>query len=231
MIRKLAQRILLIIIMAVTVSCKEEYTVLFPDRSCESPCWNGIMPGKTTEEELLADLKNIPTIVEDSIYIYGQSDIFDNLVCFSLPSKVEAEVYIIKDKVVLILFKGKPGITIGQVIEQIGQPEYIITNPTAVHVSFGLSLNILVHGIYLSKGIGFRYDSGKYNIALKSKITPERKLDLFYYFDPNLYLQLAETGMFGHGANITPQKALMLLQPWSGYGVIGEKYPPVDYKY
>ena len=224
--------ICLLIIIVILTSCKNSYSFLLPDATCESPCWNGITPGKTTEEQLVADLKTIPIVAKDSIITNGGPRyIFDNLVFFSLPLEVKAIAFILKNKVVMILFSEKLGITIGQVVEKVGQPEYIITYPAFQPSFFGDSKDILVTIIFPSQGIAIEYNAGRMNRALRSEINPERRVEWILYFDPDKLQAILEDGMFTpHSLDLTAWQVKKLLQSWNGYGVIGEKYPPVDYK-
>src|SRR5690242_2110352 len=51
---------------------------------CGLPCWNEIVAGQTTEDEILKILENLPDIDSQSIRNNNQTwDIFDNQITFS----------------------------------------------------------------------------------------------------------------------------------------------------
>jgi hypothetical protein len=194
---------------------------------CQAPCWNGIVPGVTSKEDLLHILPTISAIDPKSIDIVSPnpSSIYDNLVVSKALTGEKITIALADDKVISISISGNLNVSFGGAIEKYGEPEYILV--------FGMigrgflwsdSIHTIVHAISPSKGIMFGYDTSEAGRKWHSEIGPGVKLDSVYYFNPDDFVRLADAKAFSAGnANAKETKAAMI--PWSGYGKIGEKYP------
>jgi len=192
---------------------------------CQAPCWNEIVPGVTTQADLISKLSKIPTINSKSIVVVPRQGIYTSRVVLEALSGEKIEVGLIDEKVVVILFSGKLNLSFGEAIDKYGEPEdMLVFGSIGRGFLWGDAIHTFVHAISPSKGIMFGYDASEAGWRWQSEIGSGVKLDRVYYFDPKNFDRLADAGLFSLGnANAKETKAAMV--PWSGYGKIGEKYP------
>ncbi|MCL4275402.1 MAG: hypothetical protein KJZ77_16135 [Anaerolineales bacterium] len=203
-------------------SLPDEYSIL--DRSnCVLPCWNGITAGQTTEKELLEILKGLPDIDQKTIKITNEPwNIFDNQTFFSFHQnwslnqapRLQGYVYIINNEVSKLAFCGEIKTSVGDIIEQIGEPENIISGNNF----YGGRTVILVHP---SKGVSFSYTTELDQLEINS----DTQISCLEIFDPLLYKEMLEAKFFSNGYYNT-EETLRVMYPWDGYGNLDEKYPP-----
>lgn len=192
------------------------------DSNCEMPCWNGIIPGKTSTEELLTILDNLSWVDKKSIAMINVPwKIYDNEIYFSLDpnwlkwyeSAIEVEAFIKNGKVVIVSFYGKTRVPIGEIIRKYGMPEGVVT--VGSHRG-----EPIINAIIASKGIAFISVINTTDMD----ITEETPITGLVLFDPALYQAILGTGIFSDG-NFTAEQTMKIMYPWNGYGNIDEKYP------
>ena len=218
------KRFILFVLLLLLIGCKADPPPNTPsileDLVCEPPCWQNIIPGETTEQELLNILDQIPNLDKGSIFIRGGPwNSFSNTVRFDLIKKnflVEVSIFLFEDIVALISIQGDIGINIGDAISALGEP-------TSILILFYESYYPIFFNE--SMGIAFMYDA--YFLPRKSRgeIYPEIKIEEIDFFDPEIFPQLIELRIFTYGV-VDPQKLFEKIYPWNGYGYIEEKYFP-----
>jgi hypothetical protein len=184
---------------------------------CEPPCWNGIIPGRTTRPELLGILADLPAIDQNSLTDAGAWKFFDDriLLDLNLDDKVDdglisVEIDILDEKVVDILFSGRLGVTFGEMTESAYDPEKIII----IRIQPG---DLFVTALDSSHGISYGYTTQDIPGRLRSEVSPEIELGSMEFFDPAIYPQLLEAGLFSMG-HLNAEETLALMKPWVGYG-------------
>jgi hypothetical protein len=219
---------LLIALTLILASCTilgEQPSVL-DDSNCEAPCWNGIVVGVTTSEEMLAILKELPIVDQDSIAVaISPWKIYDGKIIFFLyPSPIlknrhEAYVQsnILKGKVSDIGFCGNLGTSFGNVVEKIGEPKSIIILGSPSGGSF-------VNAVNEDIGVQFTYDTADIPRQLRAKIAPEIPIKCLVYFAPEFYDLMLEAAQFSAG-HLNAEQTLNAMRPWNGYGDL-EQYMP-----
>lgn len=213
---------LLLFVTTACMSAPDESSIL--DRSdCSLPCWNGIVAGQTTETELLGILEDLPDIDQQSIEVTNDSwNMFDNQMFFSFhqnwsfnqDTKLRGYVYLINNKVSKLAFCGEIKTTIGDITEQIGEPENIISGNNF----YGGRTVILTYPL---KGVSFSYTTQLDNLEINS----DTQISCLEIFDPQLYEAMLEAKFFSNGY-YNAEETLRVMYPWDGYGNLDEKYPP-----
>jgi hypothetical protein len=208
-------------------SCSKSSITILSAPTCSPPCWQNITPGKSSVEETKALLGDIALVDKNSIVVRGKPwDIFDEVIYFKLRSRgITADIYFLEGKVSMIVFSGDLDITLGKVVVEYGEPEYIANVPLYGGMPLAGTFSYGITAFESEQGLAFAYDTRDLPKKLKTEITPDIRITLFFYFDPGVFSKLLESGLFFRLQNggIDAQKSLM---PWTGYGNIEEKYPP-----
>jgi hypothetical protein len=217
---------LIVCLILMSSGCRTPTTSILASE-CQAPCWNGIVPGVTTKEDLLHILPSISAIDPKSIVIVSPNplSIYSDLVVSKALTGEKITIALTDDKVISIIISGDLNMSFGEAIEKYGEPEYIIVFGTIGRgFLWSDAIHTIVHAINPSKGVMFGYDASEAGKKWQSEISPGVKLDNVYYFDPKDFDRLADAKAFSAGnANAEETKGAMV--PWSGYGKIGEKYP------
>lgn len=219
------KKLYLLVMLLIMTACSDtsEQKSILERSDCAFPCWNGIVVGETTETELLKILGTFPDIDQETIEITDTADnVFDHNVYFSFRQswtlghhrKLIANADIANDKVGALIFCGEINITIGELVEQIGEPENIISGNN-IGGGRGVILTLPV------KGLAFWYTAKLSNL----EITPDTQIDCIEIFYPALYYEMLDIGSFSAGY-YNAEETLRVMYPWDGYGNLDEKYPP-----
>src|SRR5688572_15029166 len=180
----------LIILVTTACSVSADKQSILDKSSCALPCWNGIIPGQTTEADLLEILKTLPDIDTDAIQIQNrQGDIFDRLIFFSFRQEwtlsqrpsLHGQASIINNTVSVFTICGAINTSMDQLVEGIGEPEYIISGN---NIGGGRTV-ILTNS---QKGFSFSFTTELDNL----KITPITPIDCIDIFDPSLYEKMLD---------------------------------------
>ena len=190
--------ILLIFLLITACSASPDEESILDKSSCDLPCWNGIIPGQTTEEEFLKILQNLPNINTDTIKHQKTSEgnIFDKLIFFSFRQgwtlsqrpKLHGEASIVENTVSSFTICGAINTSMGRLVEEIGEPEHIISGNNF----YGGRLVILIDS---EKGVKYTHTAE----LDKLEITPETRIDCIDIFDPSISEKMLEAGYFSNG--------------------------------
>ncbi|MFZ3070021.1 MAG: hypothetical protein WA110_02720 [Anaerolineaceae bacterium] len=115
-----------------------------------------------------------------------------------LEAEIDVDAHFIEDKLVKISLNWELNTTFGEIVEKVGEPDYIINVP----LSGGLEC-----------------------LELLDKLCLYPQLGLFFVFDPGIYDQLIESGNLGQSL-LYGEDIINNLRHRDGYGSIQEKYPP-----
>jgi hypothetical protein len=215
--------LLILLFITACASSVEKKTIL--DMSnCILPCWNGIIAGETTEDELLNILEDLPDIDQQTIKVTNESwNMFDNQIYFSFRQnwtlnqkpKLRGNIYLKNNTVSKLALCGEIGTTIGDIVKQAGEPENIISGNNF----YGGRTVILTNP---SMGISFSYTTTDLD---KLEVTADSPISCLEIFDPLLYEDMLEATFFSNGY-YNAEETLKVQYPWNGYGNLDEKYPP-----
>lgn len=200
------------------------------NKSCNFPCWNSIVPGKTTAKEVVQLLEKNPdvkpeTIKESTAAWAGFDSIF-----WDFNNHEEGAIYL-KNGIVhhiefgpklirtLLYTKDHIDVKFSDALKEYGEPESVLTS-TGVGDSFWTNLYIL----YPQKGIILLYSTLGMKPLWKEEITPDAPLLSITYFDPSAFQDFFDLNYFSI-IGMTEDEITDHIHPWSGYGKIKEKYP------
>lgn len=198
-------------------------TSILNKSTCNLPCWNNIVAGRTTEDEFLHILENLPDIDSKSVRTNNQTwEIFDHQIAFSFlqgwslnqKPKLRGYAYISDNTVDDLVFCGEINTNIETLVTYLGEPEYLISGNNFS----GGRLVILIHS---KIGVSYLYTAKFSNL----EITSDTNIDCIQIFDPLLYEDMLEAGLFSSGY-YDAEETLRVMYPWDGYGNLDEKYPP-----
>ena len=216
---------LFLLILLFTVACKttSQNLSVLEKSSCNLPCWNGVVAGQTTKDDLLQILEKLPDINPETIRTTNQAwNMFDDQVYFSFHQgwtfsqrpKLRGEAYIINNRVSELTLCGEINTTMGTVVEAVGEPEHIISGNNF----YGGRTVILISS---QKGISYSYTTELDNL----EISPDTSIDCIDIFDPSLYETMLDAKFFSNGY-YNAEETRKVWYPWDGYGNLDEKYPP-----
>ena len=221
------KKILVIILFAIS-SCSKGYTSevsVLENSDCDLPCWNNIVVGETSEEDLLNILSSSPFVDPESVFVTNQPwFLYDNQVFFSLLSKQElfhnqkdkSEIEILDGVVKVMFLCGSLNTSIGRVVQEIGKPEGILSGG---NISGGRDV-ILINS---QRGVSYWYSTN--GDSSEMEITPNTQVECLVLFEPAYYMTMLDAGMFSMG-HYDAEETLKVMYPWDGYGNLDEKYPP-----
>jgi len=212
-------KITVIFILILLAGCQKQLSFSFLDlNSCAPPCWNGVELGTTTEGEFITILESLQFIDQNKIKKDGGPwSIFENRIIFrSNDNTFLGYAFVQNGRIVAFEFSGELSTTFSQMVDETGEPEYVIVNPvmdysvvTAINTYFGVSYS------FATKDISTKY---------RGQLSPDILIEMILYFDPNIYNLMLDAGLFSQG-HLGREDTLKYMHPWDGYGLIEEKYP------
>lgn len=182
---------------------------------CNLPCWNGITPGVTPVEDAVEILKSTEGVGADNVNIFYQSVEITFYLFLETPGidkKVRGEIFSDGKTVKELWLYNNLGVTFGDVFQEIGEPEYVISMP---FIAGGDTINV----IYANVGVSIEPSQDTEVIESKTEILTLRM------FNPFDYEQLLENGSLSEGGYST-EETLKIMYPWKGYGNVEELYLP-----
>ena len=223
--RKLA--LALILILAACSRYSADQSTILETSDCNFPCWNNIVAGQTSEQAAIQLLSALAFIEKDSILVTNKPwNIFDNQIFFSFTTESGfsdnslklSEIDISNDLVSVVTLCGNLHITIGEIAQEIGEPENLISGGS---IAGGRDV-ILVNP---QAGVFYWYNTREIPKDLELEINPEIEIQCVSMFDAGNYARLLDAGMFSMG-HYNAEETLKVMYPWNGYGNLDEKYPP-----
>jgi hypothetical protein len=176
-----------------------------------------ITPGITSKQEFVNIIDSSSNIKkEQRIFFPFYQDFLKTIdikIKFQhLKPRIHFNTMFYEDKVAVIEIYQNMDITLEEVITEFGIPEFVLVDGYAPHISRAY-LNLY----YPSKGIIFSLPYKN----IDSKCSPKDKATNIMIFDPKLFQFLITEGMITQIKNGKPENNFV---PWSGYGIIREKY-------
>jgi hypothetical protein len=222
------KKVIILVILFIT-ACTESSSKgsILDNSSCDLPCWNDIIAGKTTQSELLYILEKLPDVDQKSIQNMDQPwSIFDNQIYFTFRqgwslnqrSKIRGYVHITHSTVSDIIICGELNTTIGEITMQAGEPEGIISGND---IDGGRTV-IFINS---QKGVSFWYTTDEKLHDQQFELTPNTQIDCLRLFDPSLYAKMLDAKLIS-GGHYNAEETLKVMYPWNGYGNLELKYPP-----
>lgn len=207
----------ILLILLLLMGCIPIRSSVIEDTICSSPCWKGIIPGKTNRREVISILNNLSEVESSSIRT--MSVVFrDDSIYWDFKPKTGdlwARIFF-KDDIVLAInfFPDKNGLPLDIAMEYLGEPENILA---FYHHEEKPFINVFVG--YPSKGVVLWMSINPYTIDTQANITGDIKVEGFWYFEPDMYIELMNSNYI---AGVDSDILIEGLHPWTGYGDISE---------
>lgn len=213
-------KIIVVVLIVALFSCapKDREPTILSDRICGKVCWNNITVGKSEKQEVLEIISKLPNVVQASVIIFDESDesLFDDNIVFQYyrivgdkDSLINISARTKNQKVIYMVFQGDLGLTIKDVSDTFGEPDFVSSLWT-----FDGGIN--VHLINSLQGA----EITAYFRGEKSSISPNTVVNHLVLFDTDLYQTFLESNLFN------PDYKSFILYPWTGYGKIEDHYWP-----
>jgi hypothetical protein len=177
---------------------------------CDPPCWQGITPKISTENDVEIRLNSIPQVDLKHLTWKGKWNTYSNVLMFEfIGNRQKSEIYFVNDKVQDILFYGKLQITLDQIVQLYGDTSKVLISKPYSRDLLLYQINLL----YLKKGIilifTIRGDETKVDIKPDTKI---EEINYLQITDTNEFLLSLD--IFGM---ITDDDLAKRFFPWQGY--------------
>ena len=117
----------------------------------------------------------------------------------------------------ILMLCGELNTTIGEIVEIIGDPEGIISDP---NYTGGRSVML----VNPRQGVYYWYNTDEVPRNLEFVLTPDIEVKCLASFDPAIYEEILDAGMLSMG-HLNAEETLKMMYPWGGYGNLDEKYP------
>ncbi len=174
--------------------------------SCKPPCWNSIIPGETSYEEVLIILGQMEANGQGHMTILGESQI--KMLRWEDQNRSFYYINLENDVVSQISFR-IISFTLNELINRFGDPEYLHLINTQGGPSGAF--------YYPSKGLAF-YGGAKWGTDQNFQILPETVISAVFFTPPSdLDTMVANV----HGSKVADD-VLRRIKEWEGYG----NYPP-----
>lgn len=216
--------ILLLIILLVIAGCKPTIPSVIMNTSCLPPCWNGIEPGHTTQEEALSILKSLKEVKQNSIKIWSIVKENDCIRWMFVSGSGEkyGDMFINNDLVFGFGFSPENnGLTLETAIKYLGEPDSIIAIYHQQEIRY---ISVFIN--YKSKGVVLWTSINPYDSTKQAMITNDMHVEGFWYIEPDLYTKLMSSNYI---AGINPAILENNTHPWQGYGDITPILVELDY--
>lgn len=186
---------------------------------CEPPCWQSIIPGKTSRDEVKSLIYEMENIVTGSIFdLSPDSSHYHNKIGFDIENNgelIDVEINFIGNIVSHIVLYLNLGVDIENAINVFGKPKMVYVNsyPTA-------------RTYLINEELGVYYVTEKRSyISSNDELTPDTEVILITFFDNSVFTQWIEEGHFTDEW-LKGEEFLARMYPWNGYGDVTEKYMP-----
>lgn len=207
---------LLSLLIVFLVACSKSTSSLVDSEVCKAPCWRGMTPGITTEEDaknLLLKMDDIDknSITEESGYMkYWQNSIkwsFKNV------DEGNGALYFHDDILVVLFSNYDRNLSLSRVISKFGNPDEVYASRMVLDSTTDTFI------IYYSSGICIELNTLRIKPKeiepktgqFSAQITPDEKIKYIYFFDNSVSASELNTTCYW-------QYDQDKIQEWNGYG-------------
>jgi hypothetical protein len=198
--------------------CGPKISTILEDKSCTPPCWHNIIPGLSTKKEVLANLRTLNEIdqqsIQDAEAVWGKFSPKVYWQFIGSSGDKEGDIYFENDIVTLIEIRPKKGaLVLDNVLKKLGEPEQILAIADSIEGVRWLNIYIL----YPKKGvILFDYIRPFRNSDL-AEINGKHQIMAVFYIDANIFYDVMVNNQ---SLKLDPEAIQKGIQPWKGYGEI-----------
>ena len=173
-------------LIAILSSCgdRKELAPCLVEPGCEPPCWQQIIPGKSTFEDIKGQVPEIKGIDGDSIFIDEREILYDACVRWDFIEDGQVgEVCVFNQTASFIALVGDFGLTLEKAISIYGEPDQFVYSRQAV----GDPVALRVVLFYLEKGLVISFKQSDLDTIT---LEPENKIDYILFYDLALYPEI-----------------------------------------
>lgn len=213
--KKIIKIYFLVLSVSILAACSLLPSAIFEKEGCSPPCWNGIIPGQTSLQEINAKLISIPVVDAKSIKAMFMLKPDDSIDFHFLPGvrEIGGRVYSQDGVVQAISFLPKSNtLSLAESLQEWGTPDqYISIYYSKAEIPY-LVTNIIYtkQGIILNSGGDMRPEE----VPIFENSYP---IQVIYYVNPDLIPFLLKNGSLNA---LTDQDMKDGLKPWTGLGKI-----------
>lgn len=206
-------------------ACSSQTSVIEQTDICAPPCWHGIYVGQTTKADALTQLTNATDIDVSTLHEEEMVEERWSAVSWRFSPEVASTLGVISfydDVAMEIEFRTYEGLTVGEAVKTLGNPELVAANFQCVPNDA-----MIVHLINRTKGIMITSITRYFRITAtlsgpeEFEISENDAVMGVYYIEPSKIEQLVEKEFFSLIEMITYgdlQLDMDSLPPWSGFG-------------
>jgi len=196
---------------------------LFTHLPCAPPCWSGLVPGVSPQDEVYAVLHNSPWVRKgsvsrvpreglgpgDSEIVWEDRDVSNGM----------NRAYVVHFRLVLIsIGLDHDQLTLGNVVDMYGPPEAVYARAKLDFFRYTVDLYYLAQGMRFT---GIAYPVASEDVLIDSKtgiLEPDMSVNAAYYFAPGAYDDALRDAYQLDEERISA--VMGALQPWQGFGQV-----------
>ena len=182
--KKLTVIAMLLIAMLSSCGGRKELAPSLAEPGCEPPCWQQIIPGKSTFEDIKKQVPEIEGVDENSIFIDENEILYDVCIRWEFIEDGQVgEVCVLDQTVPFIGLVGDFGLTLEKALSIYGEPDQLVYSWQAV----GDPVALRVVLFYLEKGLVISFKQSDLDTIT---LEPENKIDYILFYDLALYPEI-----------------------------------------
>lgn len=219
---RMVEVLTLLVILASMSACRVSKTPSPLDsESCQAPCWEGIVPGEATRDDILATLASLDYVADDSVEEWqedmGQYEHEVSCISWSTPDHLYNVAYLSDGKLARLSFQTDCRETLEEVVNVLGLPTSF-----EVRVDRGgtrLGINYPSQGVrlgtdYVTRGVGWSNNDDKVRTL---NIPPDLCVTSMAFFEPMPFEDALKQAYFQFNPTVIDWW-VSLQQPWQGFG-------------
>ena len=184
--------------------------------NCSAPCWNSIVPGRTTKLDAVSQLENLSIIDRSSILDNEVDDRRSNVWAkFANDVKeLNVRIHFVDDTSIATVFDVRNTLSMSSMIAMVGTPDYVFAKVGCADTQW-----ITVGLLQLTSGTYVEYFDNSVSASKSVADTGGRRVLKAPFFDPEMLDEILENYIILDPSD-TPQSFRSNLQTWNGYGEV-----------
>jgi|AutmiccommuBRH23_1029490.scaffolds.fasta_scaffold16937_2 hypothetical protein len=219
---RMVEVLALLVILASTSACRASKTPSPLDsESCRAPCWEGLVPGEATRDDIIATLASLDYVADDSVEEWqedmGQYEHEVSCISWSTPDHLYNVAYLSDGTLARLNFQTDCQENLEDVVSVLGPP-------TSFEVRFDRG-GTRIYLNYASQGVRLRTDYATRGVAWSGGDDEVRTLNIppdvcvigIDFFEPMPFEDVLKQAYFQFNPTVI-DRWVALQQPWQGFG-------------
>jgi hypothetical protein len=212
-----------LLILGICAGCREQPPVdasLLTGEPCEPPCWQGLTPGESTENEVVEFIRATKYVDPRTIYrgkVYRGGEVVGVSIQWrstaAVSRSVESNAFVIEDGLLesIVIYPDRE-VTLENVVERYGSPEKFRAFVAGFHQPYvSLTVYYPTHGF--TADLELTIDD--------PRLRPDSEVVRVWYFRAAPLERFVELACDAGRFSGPPYKVLARLRDWEGYGPKG----------